>query len=94
MGAIETLVTSLEDTFPIIKKRQRNKTITLAVICFIYFLIGLVLCIESGNYWVEIFTEYAADWTLYMVGIFECISIAWFYGKFPFFGLVNLCLDF
>lgn len=80
MGAIETFVTSLEDMFPILKKNQRNKSINLAIICVIFFLIGLIFCLQSGDYWLEVFSAYAADWGLFVVGIIECLSVAWIYG--------------
>ena len=40
MAAIQTLITTLEDFFPFLKKTARIKAITLAVVCTIFFLIG------------------------------------------------------
>ena len=81
MASIEVLTTSLEDFFPYLKKTQQNRTITLAIICFIYFIFGLILCTKAGAYWLELLDEYSANWAVFLLAFFECISIGWFYGN-------------
>ena len=90
MASVETLSTSLEDVFPILKARQRNKSLTLGSICLAFFLAGLLLCVQSGSFWVSLLSEYGADWALFIVGIIECLSVAWFYGKKNCF-LLKIC---
>ena len=80
MASVETLTTSLEDFFPILKKNYKNKAITLGIICTLYFLAGLILCSQTGSYWIELLDTYCANWAIFFVGIAECISVAWFYG--------------
>ncbi len=84
MASVETLTTSLEDFFPILKKTHKNKAITLGIICLLYFLIGVLLCSQSGTYWVEFFNDYSGNWAIFVIGIVECISVAWFYGFIKF----------
>ncbi len=81
MASVETLSTSLEDFFPILKKTHRNKYITLTIICSYYFLVGLLLCTQTGTYWVELLDNYCANWAIFFIGISECISVSWVYGN-------------
>ena len=78
---METLITSFEDVFPVLKKTALIKASFLAIICIQYFLCGLLLCTQTGQYWIDILDEYAANWSLFIIGLCECISIGWFYGK-------------
>lgn len=80
MASVETLTTSLEDFFPYLKKTPKIKAITLAIICFIYFLAGLLLCAQTGTYWIELLDEYSANWAILVIALVECISVGWFYG--------------
>lgn len=80
MASVETLTTSLEDFFPYLKKTAWIKAGTLAVICGIYFLIGLLLCSQAGSYWIELFDEYSANYGIIVICLVECISVGWFYG--------------
>ena len=81
MASVETLTTSLEDFFPYFKKTPRIKAITLGTICALYFLSGLLLCSQTGTYWVDLFDEYSANWSILIIALVECISVSWFYGK-------------
>ncbi|CAF0892953.1 unnamed protein product [Brachionus calyciflorus] len=80
MASVETLTTSLEDFFPVLKKTQKIKAFTLGVVCLIYFLIGLILCSQAGTYWIELLDEYSANWAILLIALVECISVGWFYG--------------
>lgn len=80
MASVETLTTSMEDYFPVLKANNKNKAITLAIVCMVFFLLGLVLCLQSGTYWVDILDEYAGGWALFLIGVMECISVSWVYG--------------
>ncbi len=80
MASVETFTTSLEDMFPVLKSTSKVKALTLAIICLGFLLIGLILCTQAGQYWIDILDNYTGGWALFMVGFFECISVAWFYG--------------
>lgn len=80
MASVETLTTSLEDFFPVLKKTQKIKSLTLGIICLLYFLAGLILCSQTGTYWIELLDEYSANWAILLIAFVECISIGWFYG--------------
>lgn len=80
MASVETLITSLYDILPWLKRTKLRKITTVAVVCIITFAMGLIFCTRSGTYWVEIFDTYSASWAVFIIGFFECISVAWFYG--------------
>lgn len=39
---VEVVITTVVDTFPVLKRNWKVKALTTAAICFIYFLAGLV----------------------------------------------------
>lgn len=93
MASVETLVTSLEDFFPKLKK-PRTKIITLALICVMYFLKGLLLTSQAGTYWVELMDTYSANYAILIIAFAECLSVSWFFGECltpqPFVQLIPL----
>lgn len=76
MASVETTITSVLDVFPKLKLKKRRKVIAITAICFFYFLSGILFCLQSGTYWIEIFNSYAGDWAVLLVGALECISIS------------------
>ena len=48
--------------FPKLKLKKSIKYLTITAICFGYFLCGIIFCLQSGTYWIEIFNSYAGDW--------------------------------
>jgi SNF family Na+-dependent transporter len=70
------------------------KAFTLLIICTIYFLTGLLLCSQTGTYWIELLDEYSANWAILLIAFCECISVGWFYGKFLKKLILNIILDF
>lgn len=80
MASVGTLVTSLEDIFPVLKRTALVKAATLGAICLAYFLIGLLFCTQAGSYWIEIFDFYSANHGILICGIFQCVTIGWIYG--------------
>lgn len=85
MASVETTITSVLDIFPKLKLKKIRKYLAITAICFIYFACGIIFCLQSGTYWIEIFNSYAGDWAVLLVGALECISVSWFYGLFKFF---------
>jgi SNF family Na+-dependent transporter len=84
MTSVETWITSLYDLFPILKKTPLRKYLFVSLNCLVFALMGLILCTQSGTYWIEFFDNYSGNWAILMIGFFECISVTWFYGNFLF----------
>jgi len=74
---IETVVTTLVDTFP--KLRRRKPTILFCIVMFM-FLSGVFLCYEGGIYILQLMDNYCASFSALMIGLVEVIAIAWVYG--------------
>ncbi|KAM8966561.1 sodium- and chloride-dependent transporter XTRP3 [Pelodytes ibericus] len=50
------------------------------LLCFVSCLIGLVFTMESGNYWFDIFNDYAATLSLLLIVFVEIIAVCYIYG--------------
>ncbi|CAF0707877.1 unnamed protein product [Brachionus calyciflorus] len=80
MASVETLITSLFDIIPKLKKTKMRRMMSVTFICMVLFLSGFIFCFQSGTYWVEIFDSYSGNWGILLVAFLECISITCFYG--------------
>lgn len=74
---VETVVTSIVDHFPSLRKR---KIYVLAGVCTVSFLLGLNCVTQAGSYWVVLMDKYAADFALLIYGLCECVGLGWCYG--------------
>jgi len=45
------------------------------------FLLGLPLCTQGGQYWIELMDKHSGGWALLLIGAIECIAVGWVYGK-------------
>ncbi|GFS10080.1 sodium- and chloride-dependent glycine transporter 1-like [Elysia marginata] len=76
--SVETVLTGLQDEFPVLRKR-RNNVIFRICVCIAGFLLGLPQTTEGGFYvleWCDIFI----GWPLLLVGFFQVVAIVWVYG--------------
>lgn len=48
--------------------------------CFINCIIGLIFTMEAGNYWFDIFNDYAATLSLLLIVLVETIAVCYIYG--------------
>ncbi|XP_061706021.1 sodium- and chloride-dependent glycine transporter 1-like [Cydia pomonella] len=78
---METVTTAILDRFP--KWRQMKVRVVLAVSVFGY-LGGLIFTTNSGMYWLQLMDKYAANWSVLIIAIGECILISWVYGANKF----------
>ncbi|XP_062980273.1 sodium- and chloride-dependent transporter XTRP3 isoform X1 [Elgaria multicarinata webbii] len=49
-------------------------------VCVINCIIGLVFTMEAGNYWFDIFNDYAATLSLLLIVLVEAIAVCYVYG--------------
>lgn len=49
-------------------------------VCFINCIIGLIFTMEAGNYWFDIFNDYAATLSLLLIVLVETIAVCYIYG--------------
>ena len=48
--------------------------------CALSFLLGLPFGMQNGQYLVDLFDNFSANFPLMMVAFFEVIAVAWVYG--------------
>lgn len=58
----------------------RVRFIRAGVVCFINCVIGLTFTMEAGNYWFDIFNDYAATLSLLLIVLVETIAVCYIYG--------------
>ncbi|XP_051882556.1 sodium-dependent proline transporter [Pristis pectinata] len=78
-GNLEGITTAILDEFPALRERKR-KTMFLAVLCFSFYLLGLLLITEGGIYWFTLIDAYSTSFGLIIITLFMCLGIAFFYG--------------
>nr|XP_028606381.1 sodium- and chloride-dependent transporter XTRP3 isoform X2 [Podarcis muralis] len=49
-------------------------------VCIINFLVGLAFTLEAGNYWFDIFNDYAATLSLLLIVLVETMAVCYVYG--------------
>uniref|UniRef100_A0A182XLE7 Transporter n=1 Tax=Anopheles quadriannulatus TaxID=34691 RepID=A0A182XLE7_ANOQN len=74
---METVVTAVLDTFPALRRR---KIAVVAGVSIVGYLGGLIFVTNSGMYWFQLFDKYAANWSVLLIAIAECILVGWVYG--------------
>jgi SNF family Na+-dependent transporter len=77
---MEVSIASFMDAFPQFEKTRARKFGTYAVIFVAYLFGGLIFCLNSGTYWIEIFNTNAGGWAILLIGTFECLTVAYAYG--------------
>ncbi|KAH8347870.1 hypothetical protein KR084_001889 [Drosophila pseudotakahashii] len=75
---METVTTAILDRFP--NLRQYKIWVVLSVAIFGY-IGGLGFTTNAGMYWLQLMDKYAANWSVLLIAISECILIAWIYGS-------------
>jgi solute carrier family 6 amino acid transporter-like protein 5/7/9/14 len=53
------------------------KILVVTVISFFFFFF---YWLQSGMYWLQLVDKYAANWSVLLIAIAECILISWVYG--------------
>ncbi len=71
---VEAVVVGIKDRFPKIDRRRIS-----AVICAGGFIFGLIYCTRSGLMWLDIVDNWMTNYGLALVGLLECIAVAYFF---------------
>ncbi|RWS26644.1 sodium- and chloride-dependent glycine transporter 2-like protein, partial [Leptotrombidium deliense] len=74
---LETVQTALLDRFPNLRE---HKIFVLTVVSVFGYLGGLIFTTRGGMYWLELIDKYAANFSVLLIAIAECLLISWFYG--------------
>ena len=76
-ATVEGVITALCDQFP--NALRKRKTLTTAIFCLIWFVLGLSMCTQGGIYIFTLFDTYAAGCNLLLSGVVELVIISWVY---------------
>ncbi|KAL5020081.1 hypothetical protein ScPMuIL_002973 [Solemya velum] len=80
IATVTTMTTTLSDYFPHVWRRGNRQSYLLVGISVFCYLIGLSFCTEGGMYVLQLFDNYAATYSLLVIGLVECLALAWVYG--------------
>ncbi|CAF2350407.1 unnamed protein product [Rotaria sp. Silwood2] len=76
-ASVETIVVVITDQ--IHSLRRYNIFVTL-IVCISMFGLGLLLCTDAGIYWITFLDQFTGSYPAFVIGLLECICIAYVYG--------------
>ncbi|KXJ23189.1 Sodium- and chloride-dependent GABA transporter 2 [Exaiptasia diaphana] len=92
---LEGFITAIVDLFPKYIRHGRRKEVFIAVMCVIWFFIGLTMVTEGGIYVFQLFDNYAVSGSAILwVCTFESIAIGWIYGAERFYQNIEQMIGF
>lgn len=81
ISTVTTVHTTLLDRFPnLFRKSQKRRLMLLVGISVICYIIGLAFASQGGMYILQLFDNYAATYSLLVIGLIESLALAWVYG--------------
>ncbi|EDO46589.1 predicted protein [Nematostella vectensis] len=76
-GTLEGVITPVYDA----KLVSWRKEFVSGAICLVSFLLGLLFCQNSGEYWLQMFDSFSGTLPLLVIGMLEMIGVCWVYGS-------------
>ncbi|XP_011633124.1 LOW QUALITY PROTEIN: sodium- and chloride-dependent glycine transporter 1 [Pogonomyrmex barbatus] len=74
---METVTTAILDGIPSLRNYKIWVVLGVAVIGYAG---GIIFTTNAGMYWLQLMDKYAANWSVLLIAIIECILVAWVYG--------------
>lgn len=74
---LETVQTAVLDRFPNLRD---HKFLILTLVSTMGYAGGVIFTTQSGVLWLGLFDKYAANFSVLIIAITECILISWYYG--------------
>ncbi|OCT96284.1 hypothetical protein XELAEV_18013960mg, partial [Xenopus laevis] len=82
-GNMEGITTAILDEIPSLRD-WKKKTIFLGILCFCFYLLGLLLITQGGIYWFTLIDSYSTSFGLIIIALFMCLGISFFYACWAF----------
>ncbi|XP_034034550.1 sodium-dependent proline transporter isoform X2 [Thalassophryne amazonica] len=79
-GNMEAITTAVLDEFPHLRRNTMHKSLFLGVLCFAFYLMGLLLITDGGIYWFTLIDSFSTSFGLIIITLFMCMGISFFYG--------------
>ncbi|KAL4228840.1 hypothetical protein ACF0H5_011881 [Mactra antiquata] len=81
ISTVTTVHTTLLDRFPsVFRKNQKRRIMLLIGISVFCYIIGLAFASQGGMYILQLFDNYAATYSLLVIGLVESLALSWVYG--------------
>jgi len=74
---VETILTGILDFLPALRPK---KTLVVAAVCIVGFILGLPLTCPGGPYLLDLLDYYAASWPYLFIGLMELVIVSYIYG--------------
>ncbi|XP_032668330.1 sodium- and chloride-dependent glycine transporter 1-like [Odontomachus brunneus] len=74
---METVTTAILDGIPALRSYKIWVVLGVAVVGYAG---GIIFTTNAGMYWLQLMDKYAANWSVLLIAISECILVAWVYG--------------
>ncbi|GFY49748.1 sodium- and chloride-dependent glycine transporter 2 [Trichonephila inaurata madagascariensis] len=74
---LETVTTAILDRFPTLREK---KTWVVFFLSILGYSGGIIFTTNAGVYWLTLFDKYAANFSVLIIAICECLLISWNYG--------------
>ncbi|XP_051952916.1 sodium- and chloride-dependent GABA transporter 2-like [Xyrauchen texanus] len=88
--AMEVLMTSVTDLFPMVLRKAGRREIFLLLFCLICFFGQLVMVTEGGMYVFQLFDYYACSGAcLLFITVFESLAMGWIFGAERMFDAIE-----
>ncbi|ELT97454.1 hypothetical protein CAPTEDRAFT_170971 [Capitella teleta] len=91
-SVVTTVHTTLLDVFPQYLRQGKRPSLLMVALCFVGFILGLSCTTPGGMYMVQLIDNYAATYSLLIIGLFECMTISYIYGVDNFFKDIEMML--
>jgi len=74
-GYVEGIITPVFDLGVTMPKQALS-----ALCCVVSAGLGLIFCLDTGEYWVNVFNDFGANLPLLIIGLAEILACIWFFG--------------
>ncbi|GAB1606135.1 sodium- and chloride-dependent glycine transporter 2-like [Argonauta hians] len=88
---LETVLTSLQDEFPKLRKYKAVLCITFGICCFLF---ALPCACPGGGYVIDLLDGYAASFSVLCVAACELIAVMWVYGARRFMNNIKYMIGY
>lgn len=93
-AVVTTVHTTLLDVFPNLLRKGKRPMFVMLGICIFGYLVGLSCTTRGGIYLLQLIDNYAATYSVLVIGFFECSVLSWVYGVERFYKDIKGMLGF
>ncbi|XP_019959998.2 sodium- and chloride-dependent GABA transporter 2-like [Paralichthys olivaceus] len=80
-SGLETITSSVIDMFPKTMRRPRRREIFLLLLCFVCFILHILLTTQGGIYLFQLVDHYGANGAcILFVSMVHCVAVGWAFG--------------